>query len=114
MHIRPHRPRSIHGGALLMLGALLVAPACDNSSGGSTGQDPALAGATVGEVETLVADKAGGTSERLHFLNIAEPDGARLRLRFVGDPEITSGDRIAVWGDRASDELRVIRYTLAP
>ena len=113
MHTRLRRPRSINSRALLILGALLAAPACDPSSGGSTAEDPALAGATVGEVETLVADMADGTSERLHFLNVAEPDGARaFPLRGQSRDHVRRPHRRL--GRSVSDEFRVVRYTLAP
>ena len=76
MHIR-RRPISFRG--LLILGTVAAA-ACNDNAGTTTLDDAALRGATVGEVETLVADNPDGTSERLHFLNTPGPDGARLRL----------------------------------
>src|SRR6188508_1329862 len=99
------RPRlsSINLRGLLMLGALAAAPACANNDDASSWiDDPALRGATVGEVETLVADMPDGTSERIHFLNIPGAGADRLRLRFPleSTPAWTSGDRVGVWGDR--------------
>jgi len=102
---------------LAILGALAAASAGCGNDAAPGSDDPALHGATVGEVETLVADMPDGTSERLHFLSVAGPDVDRLRLRFdtgTAEPPLTSGDRIGVWGDRGSDEFRVSRYILIP
>src|SRR5262245_39747358 len=103
MHTRPSRLRAIHLRGLLplLLGAIAGATGCTDAS--TTGiDDPALRGATVGEIEALIADMPDGTSERQYFLNLAGPDAARLRLRFVSDaaPMLTTGDRVGVWGDR--------------
>ena len=110
MHIR-RPPIGFHG--LLILGAVAAASACNDNAGTTTLDDAALRGATVGEIETLVADNPDGTSQRLHFLNTPGPDGARLRLRFLDDSAATtlsSGDRLGVWGDRLGDEFHVSRH----
>src|SRR5262245_12152389 len=116
--MKTHRPRlrSNHVRGLLILGAFLAAPACSNDDASSWMDDPALRGATVGEVETLVFDKTDGTSERQHFLNVGGPDGARLRLHFPADraPQWTNGDRVGVWGDRLAEDFMVSREILMP
>src|SRR5262249_43540116 len=44
--------------------------------------------------------------------------GDRLRLNFLPQlgeaPQLTSGDRIGVWGDRLSDQFQVSRYIVIP
>jgi len=109
MHTR--RPHSI-----AICGLLIVAAAACNDNGSSGIDDPALRGATVGEVEALVADMPGGTSERQLFLNIPSPDGARLRLRFLIEPvtALATGDRVGVWGDRLGDDFIVSRHIVVP
>ena len=77
---------------------------------------PALRGATVGEVEALVADMPGGTSERQLFLNIA---GARRRAAAPSLPDepvtaLATGDRVGVWGDRLGDDFLVSRHIVVP
>src|SRR5678815_5101793 len=109
------RARRLH--SITFVGLLLVAAASAcNDNGGSSGiEDPALRGATVGEVDTLVADMPDGSSERHHFLTVGGADGARLRLRFARNPEpLTTGDRIGVWGDWAGDEFHVSRHIVLP
>jgi hypothetical protein len=118
MFTRASRRRSIPlRGVLgpLILGALAGAAGCEDGTP-SRMDDSALQGAIVGDVETMVADMPDGTGERQHFLQLPGPDAAQLRLRFVGDsaPTLTSGDRIAVWGDRLSEEFLVTRYALVP
>ena len=76
MHTR--RPHSTHFRGLLVISAAVVAAAACNDNGSSGIDDPALRGATVGEVEALVADMPDGTSERHYFLRSLRPDGARL------------------------------------
>ena len=61
MHTR-RRPISFRG--LLILGTVAAA-ACNDNAGTTTLDDAALRGATVGEVETLVADNPDGTSEEV-------------------------------------------------
>ena len=114
MHTR--RPHSVKFRGLLIISTVLVAAAACNDNAGSGIDDPALRGATVGEVEALVADMPGGTSERQQFLNIPGPDGARLRLRFLAEPttSLATGDRVGVWGDRRGDDFVVSRYIVVP
>jgi len=113
MHTRPSLPRFVGARALVVLGALVAAPACEDAT--PQGVDPALHDATVGEVETLVADMPDGTSERQYFLNATHPATARLRLRFTAEPGLATGDRIGVWGDRVGgDEINVSGHVLIP
>ena len=100
---------------LLILGAIAATAACNDNGTGT--DDPALRGATIGDIEALVADLPDGTSERHYFFTVAEPDGAHLRLQFpsgVTPPVLTSGDRIGVWGDRLGEDFLVNRHILIP
>jgi hypothetical protein len=114
--MRTRRPRSIHIRGLLVISTVVVAAAACNDNGTLGVDDPAVRGATVGEIEALVADMPDGTSERQQFINMPAPDGARLRLRFVNDPatSLSTGDRVGVWGDRLGDEFVVSRHILLP
>src|SRR6478752_10244898 len=110
--MRAHRLHSLTFVGLLLV---VAASACNDTSGSSGIEDPALRGATVGEVDTLVADLPDGHSDRQHFLTVGGADGARLRLRFASDPEpLTTGDRIGVWGDWVGDEFHVSRHIVLP
>jgi hypothetical protein len=114
--LRP-RPHSLNLPGLLILGAIAAASACANTDDASWIDDPALRGATVGEVEAMVADHEDGTSERHYFFNVAGAGGARgLRLVFPGgqEPTLASGDRVGVWGDLLGDEFRVSRHVVMP
>ncbi len=116
MPIRPFRLHPITLRRMLTLAALAGAPACTDDDASSWIDEPALRGATVGEVEALVADMPDGSSEREYYLTVAGVGAERLRLRFTGasDPMLTSGDRLGVWGDRLGGELRVSRHVLVP
>ncbi|HEY7372551.1 MAG TPA: MYXO-CTERM sorting domain-containing protein [Polyangia bacterium] len=100
---------------VLLFGAVAAVPACGNDPNTTGIEDPALHGATVGEVQALVADMPDGTSQRQYFLGVAGSDTA-LRLTFAGEaePMLTTGDRIGVWGDRLGDEFLVSRHLLIP
>src|SRR5262245_65177114 len=114
MHTRPSRSRANNLGRFLplLLGAVAGAAGCADDGWTTWIDDPALRGATAGEVEALVADLPNGKSERQYFLNIG---AARLRLRFMSvAPMLTSGDRIGVWGDRLSDDFLVSRHIIMP
>jgi len=115
MNIRASRLHHLILLTLLTAGALAVTSGCSNDPNTTGIDDPALQGATVGEVETLVFDNQDGTSERQHFLNLA--GGDRLRLVFTGETvpqSLTSGDRIGVWGDRLSDVFQVSHHIVIP
>ena len=92
---------------LALLGAF--GAGCDAGGGGSSGA-PDATGALTGTVRSFIVDGRDGKSRRLRMLELGDPVARRVRLAFTGDADVTSGDRVRVWGDDRGDELIVGRF----
>ena len=98
-------------GVQALWAAMTVAAlaACDGGVAPSAGE-PDVPGAIVGELQTMVADYPDGTSERIYYLDRKDQPGEQVHLLFDHEPVLPQTNRLAVWGQREADGLRVTRF----
>jgi MYXO-CTERM domain-containing protein len=100
--------------AVLCLAVCLALPALGCSSTPLPSESTATdSGAISGTAVAYIATQEDGSTETQYFLRVGGNEDDERRLLFVGDPELTTGTSIHVWGAEQGDQIAVDRFEIA-